>query len=287
MALREHQAGGLEYLELVTVLLQRARRANPTGGVWEAADLQWWWRRDQHPDPAGQTFWLLDDAPVAAVVMTNWGDKWGCDLLSADHDLTNVMEVMWPRALGQTDALRDRSVEMIVRDDNLPLIDAVTRAGFEATDEADVTTWMSAAERPKVNALVGGFELAARSDNPARPHHMIRRSGEHVAERLGECSLYRPELDLAVYAPNGEVAAYGLFWADLTTKVGLVEPMRTEARYQRMGLGRHVLTEGLKRLATFGCSRLKVSYIVGNEASQRLYLGAGFRPDSAARTYRR
>jgi mycothiol synthase len=84
-----------------------------------------------------------------------------------------------------------------------------------------------------------------------------------------------------------KLAAYGLFWADPIPKVGLVEPMRTEARYQRMGLGRHVLTEGLERLAILGCSWFKVSYIVGNEASRRLYLGGGFRPRSATRTYRR
>jgi GNAT superfamily N-acetyltransferase len=116
---------------------------------------------------------------------------------------------------------------------------------------------------------------------------MIRRNGEHVAERLAECSLYRAELDLAVYDPDGDVAAYGLFWADLITGVGLVEPMRTEDRHQGRGLGRGLLTAGLERLAGLGCTRLKVSYLVGNEASRRLYLGAGFAPGSSSRTYRR
>jgi hypothetical protein len=49
----ERQAAGLEYLELATALLQRARLSDPVAGLWEAADLQWWWRRDQHADPAG------------------------------------------------------------------------------------------------------------------------------------------------------------------------------------------------------------------------------------------
>ncbi len=44
--------------------------------------------------------------------------------------------------------------------------------------------------------------------------------------------MYRADLDLAVYAPNGDIAAYGLFWADPVTGVGLVEPMRTEDAYQ-------------------------------------------------------
>ncbi|HKZ25139.1 MAG TPA: hypothetical protein VJ398_05040 [Acidimicrobiia bacterium] len=38
---------------------------------------------------------------------------------------------------------------------------------------------------------------------------------------------------------NGRVAAYGLFWFDLITGVELVEPMRTEEKYGRLGLVRH------------------------------------------------
>jgi GNAT superfamily N-acetyltransferase len=115
---------------------------------------------------------------------------------------------------------------------------------------------------------------------------MIHRNGDHVARRLAECSLYRPELDLAVYTPTGDVAAYGLFWADPVTGIGLVEPMRTEDAYQGRGLARHVLTSGLDRLAAHGCSSLKVSYIDGNDAARRLYLGAGFVAGPTTRTYR-
>jgi len=110
---------------------------------------------------------------------------------------------------------------------------------------------------------------------------------EQVGERLSECSLYQPGLDLAIYAPNGEVAGYSLFWADPVTHIGLVEPMRTEDRYQRLGLARHLLTAGMDRLASAGCSALKVTYVEGNLAAQRLYLGAGFVPLSTSRAYRR
>jgi len=144
---------------------------------------------------------------------------------------------------------------------------------------------MPAARPPAVSTLPPGFTLADRTAIPARPHHLVQRNGGEVAARLAECSLYRPDLDIAVYDRDGNVAAYGLFWADPVTGVGLVEPMRTEDRYQGLGLARHVLTTGLNRLAGVGCQRLKVSYIAGNEAARRLYLGAGFRPESADRTY--
>jgi len=116
---------------------------------------------------------------------------------------------------------------------------------------------------------------------------MIRCSGSAVADRLAECSLYRPDLDLVVYDEVDEVAAYGLFWADPLTGVGLVEPMRTEDRFQQIGLARGVLTEGLQRLARAGCSPLKVTYLDRNVAAGRLYLGSGFVAESTSRTYRR
>jgi GNAT superfamily N-acetyltransferase len=287
VSIREHRASGLEYLELATALLQRARRANPDAGLWEAADLQWWWRRDQHPDPARQIFWLDRDTPVAAAVLTDWGGRWACDLLSAGHDLSGLVDTVWRRALERIDALPDGTVEMALRDDDLALVEPLIRAGFEATAELAVTAWMTASERAGPAPLAEGFELVARGDVPALPHHMVRRSGERVAERLGECSLYQPELDLVVYAPDGAVAAYGLFWADPVTGVGLVEPMRTEDAYQGLGLARHLLAAGLDRLAARGCSRLKVSWLAGNRAARRLYLGAGFRPRSTSRTWRR
>jgi GNAT superfamily N-acetyltransferase len=287
VARREHQASGLEYLELVTALLQRARTNNAKGVMWEAADLQWWWRRDQHPDPERQTFWLGDDGtPVAALVFTDWNGRWGCDTINATGDESVIRDVLWPRAVEKIDRLGTGSIEATATDDDAVLLAVLHDAGFEPTGEDTVETSMPAATRPEVAPLADGFTLVARSEAPDRAHHMMRRNGDHVARRLAECSLYRPELDLAVYAPNGDVAAYGLFWADPVTGVGLVEPMRTEDAYQRLGLARHVLTSGLAGLTAQGCSTLKVSYLEGNDAARRLYLGVGFEMGATARTYR-
>jgi GNAT superfamily N-acetyltransferase len=286
-AIREHHAAGHEYLGLVTTLLQTARRAHPTAGVWEAGDLQWWWRRDQHPDAGEATFWLDNEQPIAASVCMDWGERIECVVLSVEPDGSPAMELAWPHLRHHVDTHRDVLVEMIVRDDDVALIDAVVEAGFEPADELGVSTWMPSSERPSVPSPPRGFDVVDRSVATDRPHPMASRSGDAVAERLAECSLYRPELDLAVYDSEGAVAGYALFWADPVTGVGLLEPMRTEDQFQRMGIGRLLLAAGLERLAAHGCTRLKVSYVVGNDASRALYLGAGFHPTSHDRTYRR
>jgi len=253
----------------------------------EAADLQWWWRRDQHRDPSRQRFWLEGDSPVGAFVITDWGARLSCDLISADHDSCSVLEVLWPAALEIIESTASKPVELSIRDDQVELAEAARQAGFAERDEVTVSTWMQAWQRPEVGRLPEGFALVARSDRMTEPHHMIERNGADVAERLAECTLYRPELDLSVRTVAGDLAAYSLFWADPVTGVGLVEPMRTEQAFQQMGLGRHLISVGLERLAAFGCSRLKVCYVEGNEAARRLYLGSGFRPCSRSCTYRR
>ncbi|HSJ72068.1 MAG TPA: GNAT family N-acetyltransferase [Acidimicrobiia bacterium] len=86
--------------------------------------------------------------------------------------------------------------------------------------------------------------------------------------------VYDPTLDLAVEDADGRVAGYALFWFDKTTKVGLLEPMRVEDDYQRRGLARMLLTDGLDRLARKGARRLKVGF--ETDAARDLYLDAGF-----------
>ncbi len=253
----------------------------------EAADLQWWWRRDQHREAARQRFWFDGNTPIAAFVVTDWGARLSCDLISADDDALSVTEVVWPAALELLETVSGQPVELNVRDDDVKLAEVVKSAGFAPGDEVTVSTWMDSAQRPDIGRLPEGFELVARSDRLGEPHHMIKRNGEQVAERLAECTLYRPDLDLMVCSPAGEMAAYSLFWADLVTGVGMVEPMRTEEGFKGLGLGRHLLTAGIDRLSARGCSRLKVSYVEGNDAAMRLYLGAGFQPVSRSRIFTR
>ena len=291
MNLVERDVGGRDYLALVTALLQRARLADPDGGQWEAADFQWWWRRDQHPEPSRARFWIDDrNGPVGAVVFTDWGDMWGCDVLTTD-DSTVSPEALWDHAFARMPSDPAKPVEIAARDDDAFTIAMLAGAGFVGNDEVAVPCWMNAADRPAVTTIADGYRLVSRATASAvnRPHHMTLRNGPVVADRLRECSVYRPDLDLSVETSSdgdAAVAAYGLFWADPITGVGLVEPMRTEDAYQNQRLGKHVLTAGVDLLAACGCTRIKVSYMEGNDAARRLYVNSGFEPHSPSRAYR-
>jgi predicted N-acetyltransferase YhbS len=263
---------GARYLELATALLQRMRLCSPAGGIWEAADVQWWSRQERPSDQHGQLFWLDGQGePVAAVLITDFFRSVQCDVLMLPGDL-GPGPAVWPEALRRADAL-GVAAEFPVRSDDTTALAELVGAGYRPAGEPGVVaTWLAAADRPEVLALAPGFRLASRADAPDRAHPLAIRNGPQVAARLRQCSLYQPDLDLAVEGPDGQVAGYGLFWADPVTRVGLVEPMRTEAAYQRRGIARHILAAGLARLAARGCARLKVSNDIG------LYRQAGFEP---------
>jgi GNAT superfamily N-acetyltransferase len=125
-----------------------------------------------------------------------------------------------------------------------------------------VETWLTASGRPSVSSLADGYTLCRRIDAGGGLHHMANGSRPHGDReaRLQQTSLYRPDLDLVVHDRHDQVAAYGLFWYDPATRVGVVEPMRTEDDHQRRGLARHVLTNGIDRLVRAGAERIKICF---------------------------
>lgn len=282
MAIDEVQANGLEYLAVATKLLQRARLAQAEAGLWEAADLQWWWRTPRRSDAIDQLFWIDDEGPVAGVILTDWSSGWGCDLIVVPGAATVPLPTIWGRAVQAIDALGIEAVDVRVDNDDAELVDLLVSTGFVAGEE-DGTTWMAAEERPDVTPLPEGFVLVDRALETTRPHPMRHRNGEQVESRLRQCSLYDPTLDLAAETADGQVAGYALFWFDPVTEVGMLEPMRVEDEYQRRGLARAMLTAGLDRLASRSARRLKVSYATA--AARALYVGAGFREISTSTSY--
>jgi len=71
--------------------------------------------------------------------------------------------------------------------------------------------------------------------------------------------LYRRDLDLVAIAPEGEIAAFCTIWFDDVTRSGYFEPVATVPAHQRRGLGKAVMTEGLRRLQGIGATTAFVS----------------------------
>jgi len=283
--MREVRAAEREGLMLATELLQRARLADRQAGIWEAADVQWWWRKARLSDGVEQLFWIDRHGPVAGVLLTSWTETlWQCDPIMVPGLAGIGPSAVWERALEEVSAHAVDGFDVPVRDDD-PVLAELVAASALVAGESDGTAWMNADDRPGVQPPADGFALVARTQRGTVPHPMRQRNGDEVEARLRPCPLYDPELDLAIEATDGRVAGYSLYWFDPVTKVGLVEPVRVEDAYQRRGLARAMLTAGIERLAAKGAQRMKVSY--GTEAAAALYQGVGFQPTSTTTWYRR
>src|SRR3954467_13902137 len=81
-AVRRGLLRGLERLNATTAVLQRGRLADPLAGMWEAADVQWWWRRPRPTDELALPVWFDDVGPVAAAGLTAWPEAWQVDVFA-------------------------------------------------------------------------------------------------------------------------------------------------------------------------------------------------------------
>ncbi|MBI1299731.1 GNAT family N-acetyltransferase [bacterium] len=87
---------------------------------------------------------------------------------------------------------------------------------------------------------------------------------------------YRPELDIVVESPKGELASFCLGWLNPQGKIGQIEPMGTCPTYQRIGLAREALVEVLQRLHELEAERVIVGTSAANARSLPLYQSVGF-----------
>jgi GNAT superfamily N-acetyltransferase len=102
--------------------------------------------------------------------------------------------------------------------------------------------------------------------------------------RVREMPYYKPGLDLIVIAPGGTLAAFCLSWlepggcaADGLTR-GYIQTLGTRLKFQKMGLGRALFLETLRRLRALGADVLVGQAEGGNANSLRVAGAAGARP---------
>jgi mycothiol synthase len=92
-----------------------------------------------------------------------------------------------------------------------------------------------------------------------------------------ESAVYDEERDLFVRSPDGRGASACTIWFDSVNGVGLFEPVGTHPDFQRRGLGKAVMAEGMRRMKAAGMHRAAVGFDPNNAAARALYTSMGFR----------
>lgn len=96
--------------------------------------------------------------------------------------------------------------------------------------------------------------------------------------RFFHSPVYNGEHNLFVRSPDGHGAAACTIWLDSINKVGLFEPVGTHPAFQKMGLGKAMMREGLRRMKVAGMTHASVGTGIDNTGAIALYRSIGFEP---------
>lgn len=133
--------------------------------------------------------------------------------------------------------------------------------------------------------LPDGFRLTSLAEECdwAKVHSVLWRGFDHGDDvpmneaeyesrrKMFDTPSARRELKIAVTAPTGEFVSFCGTFYEPTNRFGYVEPVATDPRYRRLGLGKAAVLEGIRRCGLLGA---QVAY-VGSD--QPFYQALGFK----------
>jgi mycothiol synthase len=129
-----------------------------------------------------------------------------------------------------------------------------------------------------VRALGNEDELSARSWLSWKAFHPEEPDEDYQGwewyRNVQRIPLYRRDLDIVAVAPDGELAAFCTVWFDDVTRTAVFEPVGTHPEHQKRGLGKAMMSEGLRRAERLGSTLVTVSSY--GEAAHALYESMGF-----------
>lgn len=92
--------------------------------------------------------------------------------------------------------------------------------------------------------------------------------------KMEKAPLFRPEFEIMTQYQDGALTSFCVVWYDEQTKTGMFEPVATHPNHRKLGLGKAMLIEGLRRLKAIGANRAYVESYGDNRKA--FYNSAGF-----------
>lgn len=174
--------------------------------------------------------------------------------------------------------------------------DLLASRGYVAAPEPDSFLTMRSLQREiPVSVLPDGFSIrAVAGEHEADAVQAVHVGAFGRAWQPGEylqvmrSSSFHIERELVVVAPDGRFAAFLVYWIDPISKSGEFEPVGCHPDFQRRGMTRALMYEGLRRMAAQGMTTAIVVHEAPayNPASTALYHLVGFTPKYGINEYR-
>jgi ribosomal protein S18 acetylase RimI-like enzyme len=286
-------------------LISQSRAVQKAAYAIHPGDLDWWlfYLPVEHSPWENIFLWDDPDRPGELAAWVVFSPGWNAfDLfIHPDWRSSHWMDVLarWTiqRLEGLIDAGDGKQIRTLwVSPNDQLLVECLEKLGFLMTDvtnldlERSVVEPIPEIELPvgyQIRPLAGESELVQR----AIAQHMafgssleLDRYIERYRRFMGSAA-YADALDLVVLTPEKQVAAFSIWWLDPANRLGHLEPLGTHPAFQRRGLARALILDGLRRMQAAGMTRVNVCTEGDNLPAQALYRATGFQEAWRLHTY--
>ncbi len=268
--------------ERMCALLRTIVALNGVPTYCTVGDLDWGRFTDEDHDAVHTAQLWLDGEDVVAIV---WPDGARVDLMT--HPAYRALEdemLQWTEACY---AISAEAKELIIAwsfEQDHVRTTVLEQRGYTRTDRH--FTWRARHLDDNLPAptLPPGFTLRhvegqADLEQRVEVHRAAFAPSRMTAAKhraVMSAPTYRPDLDLVVAAPDGRFAAFCIVWLDEANRVGVFEPVGCHPDFQRRGLAKAVMIEGLRRLQALGAQTACVLNWHEDPAPAKLYQRLGF-----------
>lgn len=275
-------------------ILRANKGANPHGS-FHPGDLEWWFfYGDAETDLSARArIWTLDDRPIAWTFCTLDGLDYDIAVHHAFLNHTAVGEILdqmesfltaHARTLPANPQGKPFKITTYVDADETSHIELLQQRNYTGSAHLVCFGRDLHDDLPEIT-LPDGYSLLDRmrddlADMRAEAHFSAFSPGSKMTgaryRYFMTAPSYNPEMDIVVLNPQGRPVAFGMGWLDDESKVGLFEPVGTHQDYQRKGLGRAAMREGMRRMKERGMTVATVNTTANDEDNIAFYHAAGF-----------
>jgi len=294
---------GLKDFIAMTSILAIGRKTDTTAHYVHTGDLSWWMFYSDYTDSHWHThitIWEHDGRTCGwSLFDPNWHSfdvyvlpEFRCSTLE-DHILDWSIDCL--TKIVRTQGKTEIQTIWVAEHDN-KRIQQLEKRGFR---RGEYLMWYleRALENPIPEPHIpNGFGIRKVAGNDDIKHraaaaHQAFRSRQPFDQywpryqHFVDSPVYSSSIDLVTVAPEGNFASFCIAWSDPVNHIGLFEPVGTHPNFQSLGLGKAVVTEGLRQLQICGMRRAAVCVKDSNHDALGLYQAVGFQKQYQLFTY--
>jgi ribosomal protein S18 acetylase RimI-like enzyme len=196
-------------------------------------------------------------------------------------------------ALAQAENADAKAISTEIADSDAARINVLIQRGYEPDAEPFMMFTTRSLEVPipesvlpegfSIRPVAGEHEVALVSEVHDGAFNSKWQPDEYL--KVMRSPAFDIERERVVVAPDGRFAAFTVLWFDPISQSALFEPVGCHPDFQRRGLTRALMYEGMRRMVAQGMKTAIVAHLTDNPASSGLYASLGFAPKRAITSY--